>query len=928
MSGEYRFVLRLSAAEDGLDPAELEELVLQLRRDLLDAGVSGLQVQQSGPAPEGTRAAELIAAGLAIVVNGLSTAAAAAQVAEFIRNWRSTHARRRGLAVDVDAAPVSPSTAAVAARPESHQRSALLVANASYSDPALRQLRSPVPDVQALADVLGDPAIGGFEVSQLIDGNETAVRRAVAAFFADRDQDDLLLLHFSCHGLKDQQGRLFLAFADTELRSLSATGLPAGFIADQMSQTASRRVVLILDCCYSGAFARGVSVRGDRSVHIAEEFGDGTGRIVLTASSATEYSFEGGQLSSDAAQPSVFTNALVTGLRTGAADLDGDGDVSVDELYDYAYRQVRTNQPGQEPRKWIFGMAGGLIIARSKAPARLPESVVTDLESERVVLRLEAVSGLAALLSGAKPGLRDAAAKALAKLRENDDSVRVRDAAAAVLASSPAAAASRSQAGAPATQATTTADSGTPAGAPPSTPQAKTTADSRTPAGVPASTTQATTTADSAKVTGRATTTTAEGEHASPALATKPETVVTPKPVRTIAAPRSERKRWWRRGPVWLPVALIAVVALSYAAYRLMPHGPGGSAGSPTLTIGFYGDLTGDKVWYAESARRAAEMAVAEYNDRRGSGPKLELVAFDSTNVWQDISAGRTGRKLIGVIGPATSPQSSAVMPTFEANGIPTISVSATDPALRNRGWRYWHRIVADDDAQRELLAGYLTTTAKVKRGYTIDYGFGETADNAGQIAIRLKQAGAAEVVQDRISQGGSVGEIVQRITEYKPDVVVQYSDGPDVSAVLRQLREAGSQTLFVVNEGVMSDQAFLRGAGSWADDALIATSFALPATGASQAMNAFTERYRQRYSNDPGPYAAEAYDAAIALIQAVEAGKATSDDVATYLSSNAIVGTLRTIQFNTQGENLAASEFLYRVKNGILVTAGVAATR
>jgi hypothetical protein len=191
--------------------------------------------------------------------------------------------------------------------------------------------------------------------------------------------------------------------------------------------------VLILDCCYSGAFARGASVRGDRAVHIAEEFGSGTGRIVLTASSATEYAFEGDELTPFEAGPSVFTEALVSGLRTGGADLDGDGEISVDELYEYAFRRVREHRSGQEPRKWTFGMAGPLVLARSTRPAVLPEDIRADLASERVVLRLEAVTALAALLSGGKPGLRDAASAALVGLRDNDDSVRVRTAAASAL---------------------------------------------------------------------------------------------------------------------------------------------------------------------------------------------------------------------------------------------------------------------------------------------------------------------------------------------------------------------------------------------------------------------------------------------------------------------------------------------------------------
>lgn len=56
----------------------------------------------------------------------------------------------------------------------------------------------------------------------------------------------------------------------------------------------------------------------------------------MTASSTTEYTFEGVDLTRSQPQPSAFTTALTDGLATGVADLDGNGEITVDELYDYA----------------------------------------------------------------------------------------------------------------------------------------------------------------------------------------------------------------------------------------------------------------------------------------------------------------------------------------------------------------------------------------------------------------------------------------------------------------------------------------------------------------------------------------------------------------------------------------------------------------
>ncbi|MEV4759441.1 caspase family protein [Micromonospora sp. NPDC049559] len=438
MSDERGFSLRVTAAGADVDRTELEEIALQLRHDLLAAGVPGVERAAYGPAPEGTRSVELIAAAVGFVITGLSTAASAAQLAEFVQRWREAHPRRRKVEINIvtgTAGIVDPPAPAGPTR--TGRRSALLVAGGEYRDPGLSGLRSPAADIRALAEVLGDPDIGGFDVQTLTDAAEPVVRRRVAAFFADRNPEDVLLLHFSCHGLKDQRGRLYLAAADTELNALAATALPASFVSERMGESESRSVLLVLDCCYSGAFAR--DTRGDRTVHVAEEFSrGGTGRTVFTASSATEYSFEGGQLTSYEVRPSVFTEALVRGLRTGAADLDHDGDISADELFDYAARRVRESQPGQVPRRWEFDVSGALLVARSVRPAVLPEEIRADLRSDRPVLREEAVRALAELLAGPRDGYRRAAYATLVHLRDHDDSSRVRNAAAEALTAAPA----------------------------------------------------------------------------------------------------------------------------------------------------------------------------------------------------------------------------------------------------------------------------------------------------------------------------------------------------------------------------------------------------------------------------------------------------------------------------------------------------------
>ena len=315
-------------------------------------------------------------------------------------------------------------------------RSALIVASDGYTDPGLRRLRAPASDARALGAVLRNPGIGGFEVRTLLNEPAHEVNLAVEEFFADRRPDDLLLVHFSCHGVKDEGGELYFAMANTLLRRLGATAVAAEFVNRRMSRSRSRRVVLLLDCCYAGAFERGMTARAGEGMGIESQFG-GRGRAVITASSAMEYAFEGDELA-DARElaPSVFTSALVEGLETGEADRDQDGLVALDELYDYIYDKVRAVTPNQTPGKWTFGVQGELVIARRArpvtAPAPLPPELQEAIDSPLAAVRGAAVQELARLLVGKHAGRALAAQLTLQRLTE-DDSRTVAAAATAAL---------------------------------------------------------------------------------------------------------------------------------------------------------------------------------------------------------------------------------------------------------------------------------------------------------------------------------------------------------------------------------------------------------------------------------------------------------------------------------------------------------------
>jgi Caspase domain len=300
---------------------------------------------------------------------------------------------------------------------------ALIIGNSQYEDTGLARLAAPDVDVTALAEVLQTPGIGAFdEVTPLLNEGLATVRKAIARFFDAKHRDDLLLLYFSGHGVRDEQGHLYLAVRDTERAVLAGTAIEASYVTTRMDRSASKRLVLVLDCCHSGAFGVGSKAAQGAAVGTATAFeGTGRGRVVLTATDSTQYAWEGDQVIGDV-ENSLFTHYLIEGLRSGAADRDEDGQITIDELYDYVYDHVLNETPKQTPGKWAFGQQGEIVIAQNPGVtvARLPPEIDEALKSTLPSVRFQVLTELFGIVRGRHEGRARAAREALQRLAEDD----------------------------------------------------------------------------------------------------------------------------------------------------------------------------------------------------------------------------------------------------------------------------------------------------------------------------------------------------------------------------------------------------------------------------------------------------------------------------------------------------------------------------
>ncbi len=304
------------------------------------------------------------------------------------------------------------------------ERFALVIGNTEYTDRNLTKLNAPQADAEQLANVLKDVRIGGFkDVQVLLNEPSSKVKQSIELLFRGKTKDDLLFLYFSGHGIKDENGNLYLATSDTRHDFARSTGISANFIKESMDNSFSRRKVLMLDCCYSGAFIQGAkspSALGSR-IYATDVFrGGGYGQVVVTASDTMQFAWEGNKIIGNT-DNSFFTHYLIEGLRTGKADVDKDGRISVTDLYSYVYDKVIGKQT---PSISSTEMEGKIILARNPHPVArpdlLPEGLEDALKSPHIWQREGAIIELGRLLNSNDSMKENTARFYLEKLAKDD----------------------------------------------------------------------------------------------------------------------------------------------------------------------------------------------------------------------------------------------------------------------------------------------------------------------------------------------------------------------------------------------------------------------------------------------------------------------------------------------------------------------------
>lgn len=195
--------------------------------------------------------------------------------------------------------------------------------------PGQPTLRFAEEDARRMADVLEQ--LGRYGKTDM----RVLVRPDAAGVLAALDE---VAEKLRAHEQRGEQAVLVFYYsghAKANAFHLGASELPIAALREKLQKLPTTLTLVVLDACQSGQFARtkGAEAAADFSSNSVARLTT-KGIAVMASSSAQELSQE-----SDELRSSYFTHHLVVGLR-GAADLDRDGKVSIDEAYRYAYRRT------------------------------------------------------------------------------------------------------------------------------------------------------------------------------------------------------------------------------------------------------------------------------------------------------------------------------------------------------------------------------------------------------------------------------------------------------------------------------------------------------------------------------------------------------------------------------------------------------------
>ena len=348
----------------------------------------------------------------------------------------------------------------------------------------------------------------------------------------------------------------------------------------------------------------------------------------------------------------------------------------------------------------------------------------------------------------------------------------------------------------------------------------------------------------------------------------------------------SQQRTWLTIGILAL-VVVVGVYVVSFGSIT----GNVVSVESPqidVIKIGFMGPLTGDAASYGNSIRQGVELAIED------SGlTNIEVIYEDSG--CEGTKAVNSINKLISIdgveaiVGEVCSGATLAISPIAEENSVVLISPSSTSPEITTAG-DFIFRTIPTDASQGAFAADLISEDGHE----TLAILYSNEEYGVGLNDVLTSEFKGSVVANEAFERGASdVRTQLTKIKSVNPDAIYIISNSPDSAvAALRQIQELVVESAIYGSEGLKSPDILESGSA----EGLIITSV-------SAGTDDFALKHMEKFGTEPGPFAAQGYDAFMAIARAIEQGARTGPEIRDALYDIEFEGVSGYIDFDENGD-------------------------
>jgi branched-chain amino acid transport system substrate-binding protein len=328
----------------------------------------------------------------------------------------------------------------------------------------------------------------------------------------------------------------------------------------------------------------------------------------------------------------------------------------------------------------------------------------------------------------------------------------------------------------------------------------------------------------------------------------------------------------------------------------------GAAAPAAEWRVGAYLSLSGAQTQFGQDTREGIELAVDEVNKAGGvRGKPIKLLVEDDKSNQQEATNKVLQLidrdKAVALLGEVASSISKAAGIVANKKKIPMISPSSTNPDVTKVG-PFVFRVCFTDDAQGQVGARFVAQTLK-KQKVAILYATDNlySAGLATDFREEAKKLGLTVVAEKGfLNNETNFTTYITELRDAHPDIIYAPIYYNAMIPVARQAKAAGVKgDMFLGADGWHAD-ALVKDAGEEMAGAYLTDHFApdIP----QPASQAFVTAYRAKFSHDPSALAAQGYDAAGLLADAIKRAKgdtpeAIRDAIAVTLGYQGATGSI-----------------------------------